>query len=293
MLTELHGKAGCLCQPAKNGMIRCPLIIRSTSEDAITGNLFHVLKVINPRWWLPQMLNRALGVRRFHQQVFRKLRIELWQNKASYPRTLLPWDEGSTQVDATIEWENPPTTVFIEAKYNSNLALKTTRDEGQSGFPSDQLIRNIRVGLIECGYFQRESLFQTAPRDFVQVLLSPCSEHELVRQYRDAGRLRNSIPFSYSIASLPREPFVGQLSYDAVVQVISAQLRWMTRPERTLATDLIEYLELKLRQLQAKTANTSKPSTISSHQLAFDNGAQGHDVTSGTQGTIHLPQGAR
>ena len=122
MLTELHRKGGCLCQPAKEGKLRCPLIVRPTSEDVITGNLFQVLKVLNPRWWLPDFLNEALNVHAFHRQVFRNLRIEPWVNKPTYPRELLPWDEGSTQVDVVISWENPPTTVYVEMKYGSELS---------------------------------------------------------------------------------------------------------------------------------------------------------------------------
>ncbi len=117
MLTELLRKGGCLCQPAREGTLRCPLIVRPTSEDVVTGNLFGVLKVINPRWWLPDFLNEGLGVTCFHRQVFRDLKIDLWQNKPCYPREFLPWEEGSTQVDCTLTWENPPTTVYIEMKY--------------------------------------------------------------------------------------------------------------------------------------------------------------------------------
>src|ERR1700678_27984 len=106
MLTELHRKGGCLCQPAREGKLRCPLIIRPTSEDVVTGEIFQVLQVLNPRWWLPDLLNLALGVTRFRRQFYRNFRIDLWQNRACYPRELLPWDEGSTQVDVTIMWEN-------------------------------------------------------------------------------------------------------------------------------------------------------------------------------------------
>jgi hypothetical protein len=66
---------------------------------------------------------------------------------------LLPWDEGSTQIDLTIQWENPPTTVYVEMKYGSDVSTKTAGDNGQHGYPSDQLIRNVRVGLMECGWF--------------------------------------------------------------------------------------------------------------------------------------------
>ena len=65
MLTELNSKAGCLCEPARKGEMRCPLIVRPTSEDVVTGHLFGILKVLNPRWWLPDFLNRGLGAERF------------------------------------------------------------------------------------------------------------------------------------------------------------------------------------------------------------------------------------
>ena len=96
MLTELLGKGGQVCQQAKAGEIKCPLIVRPTSEDVITGQLFQALESVNPRWWLPQILNTALGTSRFRQQVFRRLRIDLWKNRPPYPRELLPWNEGST-----------------------------------------------------------------------------------------------------------------------------------------------------------------------------------------------------
>jgi len=41
--------------------LRCPLIVRPTSEDVITGHVFQTLGIINPRWWLADMLNLALG----------------------------------------------------------------------------------------------------------------------------------------------------------------------------------------------------------------------------------------
>jgi len=249
MLTELLGKGGCLCQPAKLGRLRCPLIVRPTSEDVITGHIFHTLQIVNPRWWLPQMLNEALGTRRFRQQVFRELRVELWKNKPAYPRELLPWDEGSTQVDATITWENPPTTVFIEAKYLSNLAPKAIRDDGRSGYPSDQLVRNVRVGLLEAGYFQHDRLFETPARDFVLLVLSPSADHGLVTVYRDTNRLRQAIPFSYLIPTLPMSPFIGQLSYAALIRLLSAEQQWMSRPEQLLTTNLIEYLKLKFDRI--------------------------------------------
>jgi hypothetical protein len=80
VLTEMLGKGGTLCSPARSGQIRCPLIVRPTSEDVITGHLFQALRCLNPRWWLPDLLNAALGTPRFRRQVYRRLKIDLWQN---------------------------------------------------------------------------------------------------------------------------------------------------------------------------------------------------------------------
>ena len=126
MLTELLGKGGKLCQQAQEGKLRCPLIVRPNAEDPITGNLMGVLKVLQPRWWLPDLLNTALGASRFDRQVFPKLAIDLWKNRPVFPRELLTWAEGSSQIDVSIAWEWVPTTVFWEFKYTSPLSPHTT-----------------------------------------------------------------------------------------------------------------------------------------------------------------------
>ncbi len=253
MLTELSGKGGTLCQPAKEGKLRCPLMIRPTSEDVITGQLFGSLRAINPRWWLPDFLNRALGTARFRRQVFRKLRIELWQKQPPFPRSLVPWDEGASEVDAVITWENPATTVYIEAKYRASLATTTENNSGNNGFPSDQLIRNARVGLYQCGWYDEARLFEIPPRDFVLILLTPSLGNRLVQEYRDPDRMKASIPHGDRLSRLPRGPFIGELSYRCVTDVLNSQRRWVTRPERQLIDQITDYLPFKLDQL--KSAN--------------------------------------
>jgi len=285
MLTELHRKGGCLCQPAKEGKLRCPLIVRPTSEDVITGHLFQVLKVLDPRRWLPDFLNKALGVHAFHRQVFRNLRIEPWVNKPTYPRELLPWDEGSTQVDVVITWENPPTTVYVEMKYGSELSSVTSRNQGQHGFPADQLSRNARVGLLECGYFQRPQLFDGQKRDFLLLVVTPDSGQPLVSRYRDPAQLRSAIPHSDQIPRLPRLPFIGELGYLDLVRLLRQQRRWLSRPERILVDDLTTYLEMKL-------ANRPRQTSLIPHTSLFeptqDAPAGSKDVDpSLTQGAIH------
>lgn len=249
MLTDLGGKAGSLCEPAKKGEIRCPLMIRPTSEDVITGNLFGVLKVLNPRWWLPDLLNDALGTERFRRQVFRKLTIDLWQKQRRYPREHLKWKEGSTEVDVVITWENPATTVFIEMKYGSNLSVQTTHNNGTHGFPSDQLIRNARIGLRESGWFLEDVLFAGDRRDFVLLLVTPFPGNPLVREYRNVEGLRRSIPHGDRLKALPQEPFIGELGYQNLVELLRRQRRWFSRPEQRLLDDLTIYLGLKQSEL--------------------------------------------
>ena len=249
MLTEMHGKGGRLCEQAASGQMRCPLLIRSTSEDVITGELVQVMRTINPRWWLADFLNTALGAKRFHQQVYRRLRIEPWVNHRPYPEELLPWKEGSTQVDIEISWENPPTTVFIEAKYQAELSWKTSNSGGQKKYPGDQLIRNIRVGLHHCGYFAGKELFETVPRDFVAILLAPRTENPLVLRYRREEKLRRAIPHSERLAALPRGPFVGEIGYGQIRDVLRSRRRFLTRAERGGVEGLDQYLGFKKRQM--------------------------------------------
>lgn len=245
MLTELHGKGGRVCQPAREGKLHCPLIIRPTSEDVITGNIALVLKAINPRWWLPQLLNQALGAPRFRQQMFRRLRIELWQNQPPFPRELLPWDEGSTQVDMVITWENPPTTVYLEFKYQSDLSPSTAGGKAHSEFPSDQLIRNIRVGLWRCGWFDPPGLFVMPPRDFVMIVVGPGGAHPLVERYRDYKTLQQAIPKAEQILTWPRMPFVGWTNYAGVTAVLRRHQGRMNLAERVGVETLANYLGLK------------------------------------------------
>lgn len=249
MLTELLGKGGRICRPAMEGEQRCPLIVRPTSEDVVTGHLCQVLRVLNSEWWLPDLLNLALGTSRFRRQSHRRLRIEPWDNRPRYPRELLPWDEGSTQVDLTIRWENPPTSVYVEMKYGSDLSMKTAGHNGQHGFPSDQLIRNARVGLLECGWFGGDLLFDVPPRDFVLILCSPTKGHWLVRKYRHPVKLRAAIPHSDRLIGLPALPFVGELSYEDIVGLLRRQREQFTRPERQLLDSFIDYLRFKLATL--------------------------------------------
>ena len=252
MLTEMRGKAGNVCRQAKEGQLHCPLIVRPTSEDVVIGQFVQAIRAINAYWWLPDLLNTALGERRFRRQMYRRLRIEPWVNKPPYPRELLPWNEGSTQVDVEITWENPPTTIFIEGKYGSGLAPGTANSQGEHGYPADQLIRNARVGLLEAGYFHEGCfLFDMPRRDFAVILLAPRRGHPLVQRYRDPRHLRASIPSPHRLKGLPPAPFIGEISFQDIATLLRGRAIWLTRAERRVLEDLVDYLQFKSSMMPA------------------------------------------
>jgi len=252
MLIELNSKAGALCQHAVDGKIRCPLMVRASSEDVVTDHLFGTLNLIQPRWWLPVMLNRGLCLPQgdrlpFRTQIYRGLTIRLWEKQSKYPAELLPWLEGITEVDAVIEWENPPTTIFIEMKYGSPLSKVTSRNSGEFGYPADQLIRNIRIGLRRTGWFRQEELLRREKRDFLILVISPDRDRNpLVDNYQQAKHIKASIPLGDRIHRLPLQPFVGYMSYGELLEVLLRSSAFMSRAERVAVQRLNDYLTYKI-----------------------------------------------
>jgi len=245
MLTELRGKGGQICQPALDGKLRCPLIIRPRSEDVITGNLFGTLELLNPRYWVPDLLNEALGEERFRRQFYREFKVELWPKQPRFPRANIPWAEGNTEVDVVLSWENPPTTVFIEMKYRSPVSAETAMNNGRHGYPSDQIIRNIRVGLWQCGWMNEMRLFPRPRRDFVFLLITPEGGNELLDRYRDPKAVKRALPYGEEFEQ-PKEPFVGELSYRQINALLQSQHSRFNRTEQRLIDRVGEYLEVKL-----------------------------------------------
>ncbi len=260
MLVEIGGKSGCLCDLAEQGKLHCPLNVRASSEDVVTGELFGKLQLIAPRWWLPDLLNRSLGTTMYRQQVYRDLEIKLWSKQPLFPAELLPWREGRTEVDVEIRWENPATTIFIEMKLGSDVSKTTSRTNGSEAYPSDQLIRNIRVGLHQAGWFRDGELFDSGKRRFVLILVSPKPGHPLVDQYRDRIHLLRSIPRGSELIDLPESPIIGASSYRGISQVLAKNSRFMSVTERKIATQLGGYLDLKSQQIREKSRGFKRES---------------------------------
>ncbi len=254
----MHGKGGQVCSESKSGRIKCPLIVRPTSEDQITGEIFQLLRFIDPRHWVNAVLNEALEANRFNRYIFQKFAIELWANHPRFPRNLSLWPEGSTQVDAVIQWSSPRTVVFVEMKFGSPLSSRVSADDGQSGFPSDQLIRNIRVGLWQCGWFSRSSMLRKTPIDFIVLVVSPSQDQPLVEKYRDRDVVMGSIANSAELVGLPESPFVGSISFSQIAETLRRRIRYMDRIQGKIANDIAEYLTFKSKQLAIFTQSRSR-----------------------------------
>ena len=118
------------------------------------------------------------------------------------------------------------------------------------------MIRNIRVGLWECGWFRERGLFPIEPRNFLLLVIGPHRGQSLVEKYRDTAELRAAIPYSHKLHRLPPQPIVGEAGYQDIVQILRSKQRHMTRSERIMAEDVSDYLRFKLTM--ARGAATEK-----------------------------------
>jgi hypothetical protein len=77
------------------------------------------------------------------------------------------------------------------------------------------------------------------------IVLGPVKHHPLVEMYRCPVRLLKAIPHHDQLVGLPRGPFVGEATFGEFVTSLREQRRWMTRTERIVTGDLIDYLTFK------------------------------------------------
>jgi len=248
--TEVNGKGGKVCEQARKGEIHCPLMIRPTSEDVITGNVFGMLKHIRPHLWLNPLLNLALDGDAdsgpYRQVWFKDFKVKFWERQAKFPPELLDFREGRTEPDVIIEWENPPTTVWIEAKYLSGFA-KGTNDSDNN----DQVLRGIRTLLADTGHIRPSRLFNVPQRAAAWIALLSSKPDSMVDQYREQDRLLRAIPYP---ASLPQQPLVGTVTWKDV-QFMAYRGTSISSNERSIFETLDDYLDLKIGAVRTPLSN--------------------------------------
>lgn len=240
-MVELNGKAGRVCAQAQSGQLRCPCIVRTESEDVLTGEVFGGLRHIRPHLWLNPLLNLALGTKTNRQVWFKNFQIRLWERQGRFPPELLKFKEGRTEPDIIIEWENPATTIFIEAKYTSPLAGRTTHSE-----TNDQVLRGIRTLLGTTGHVQSGRLFHASRRRPIWLALLSYKPEAMVDQYCDRNTLKEQLEGVVNVDQLPPDPFVGTITWQDIGQVLLAHQHQMTPTERSIAVGLNTYIQHKM-----------------------------------------------
>ena len=81
--------------------------------------------------------------------------------------------------------------------------------------------------------------------------LAALGEHGLVRRYRHLPALRKAIPKSDRLVGLPAWPFVGEIGYGQIREVLRRRERFQNRAERALVEDLQRYLVFKKGKVPA------------------------------------------
>jgi hypothetical protein len=238
---ELNGKGGRVCPQGQSGAIRCPLIVRSTSEDVLTGEVFGLLKHIRPHLWLTPLLNLGLDVECHRQVWFKGLSIRLWERQDRFPPELLGFREGRTEPDIVIEFQNPPTTIWIEAKYTSPLAERTSNSDD-----NDQVLRGIRTLLAATGHVTAEKLFAAPKRKPIWLALLAYKPDSLVDRYRNPKHLAECLKGMVDEKALPTDPFVGTVTWNDIARILSERMPQMTPAERSMTQSLAEYIRHKM-----------------------------------------------
>lgn len=238
MVVERHRKGGQVCRQAVAGELHCPLIVRPTSEDVVVGNVFGVLRHLRPHLWLNALLNRSLNTDESRQVWFKGLSLRFWERQQRLPEELLGFKEGRTEPDIIIEWDNPPTTVWIEAKWLSPFAKSTSRckDNGQ-------IQRGIRTLMASTGHLASPGqLFSPPKRRAIWIGLVVADSDSTMTQFAESNGAALTGGQAPCIS-------VGMLFWSDIVWILRSTMASMGPTEISLATSMVDYLEHKLKMI--------------------------------------------
>jgi hypothetical protein len=233
---ELEGdgkKLGRVCDRDYRNGPNCPLVLRESSEDLLTANVFGVLRHLRPSMWMVPLLRAAFPRHRFGDCTPKEMKVALWK-KFSPPMERLG-SEGPTEVDVHLCFRD--TVVFVEAKYRSALSMVTKHDDTR-----DQVIRLLDVAYANLVDSQ---FFPLSP--YVLVLGAWPNEPSLVTEYRDAEAVRNAIPElkqrpdGADIARFLADR-VGYQSWAQLAKILTQRLEYASRMESAFALDVAGYL---------------------------------------------------
>jgi hypothetical protein len=140
-----------------------------------------------------------------------------------------------------IEFENPPTTIWIEAKYTSPLAERTSNSDD-----NDQVLRGIRTLLAVTGHVSSRELFTVPRRKPIWLALLAYEPEALVDGYRSREHLAASLKGILKEETLPSQPFVGTVTWNDIARTLLDSTTQMTPAERSIAKSLAAYIQHKM-----------------------------------------------
>jgi hypothetical protein len=229
-----------VCPPNYVRKSNCPLIVRTTSEDLLTANVFGILKNLDPKIWLTKFLGEAIKGRDFSRHTFENLSFAFW--KRYRPPANRKFREGTSEVDVTISYKDG--IIFIEAKYLAPVNLRTTSDPRR-----DQIIRYL--DLASYHYLNHPDRV----KEFYFVLIIDTEKPPwILTRYKSPRNLAKGLtphglfPVNEDIGSLLSKG-IGWLSWSQVKKILEVnKLQFRTPVERRFVEDLIVYLDYKIRE---------------------------------------------
>jgi hypothetical protein len=242
IIFELYKSTGKkVCPPFHVRKGNCPLIVRTTSEDLLTANVFGILKNLDPKIWLRRLLGEAIKGKDFSRHTFENLSFEFW--KKYRPPINRATREGVSEVDVTLSYKDG--VIFIEAKYLATIASKTTHDPDRN-----QIIRYLDLA----AYHHLN--YPGAVRDFYLILIMDTDEpprvlthcllpKKLIEELSGPGLFGNR---SDIIDLLVKG--TGWISWHNLNQLLKRTRDEFGMAERRFLDDLILYLTYKLREAE-------------------------------------------
>ena len=241
IIFELHKNSGKkVCPPNYVRKSNCPLIVRTTSEDLLTANVFGILKNLDPTVWLRRFLGEAIKGKDFSRHTFEGLSFEFW--KRYRPPANRKFREGISEVDVTISYKDG--IIFIEAKYLAPVSLRTSNDPRR-----DQVIRYLDLAAYH---------FLNHPdsvKEFYFVLIIDTEKPPwILTRYKSQTNLFKGLThhglfqMNQDIGSVLSKG-IGWLTWKQlrkILEITRGQFR--TGVERKFVEDLIVYLDYKIRE---------------------------------------------
>jgi len=229
-----------VCPPNYVRKSNCPLIVRTTSEDLLTANVFGILKNLDPTIWLRRFLGEAIKGKDFSKHSFENLSFEFW--KRYRPPANRKYREGISEVDVTISYKDG--IIFIEAKYLAPVNLRTTSDVRR-----DQIIRYL--DLASYHYLNHPDRV----KEFYFVLIIDTDKPPWVlTRYKFQRNLVKGLthhglfPVNEDIGSLLSKG-IGWLTWKQLRRILEVTRdQFRTQAERKFVEDLIVYLDYKIRE---------------------------------------------